>query len=134
MTKTSPEKKHRMDTIPVAPIDQEFSCVDQLGRRATHRVRIFTPGAWTTVVITDLSEKHHCPSVTNSIEELVDALLAAHPEIRPERLVIIEHDDDRSSWRRMVSWSTLPATKETFDLVSFPTAQTEKSPIRTGNA
>lgn len=108
-----------MDTVQSAPVDYEFSYVDQLGRRATHRVRIFTPGAWTTVLVTDLSEKHHCPSVTNSIEELIDALLVAHPEIRQERLVVIEHYDDRSSWRRVVAWAAPTTTKETFDLVSF---------------
>lgn len=108
-----------MDTVHTAPVDYEFSYVDGLGRTATHRVRIFTPGAWTTVLVTDLSEKHHCPSVTNSIEELIGAWLAAHPEIRHERLVVIEHYDDRSSWRRIVSWAAPPTTRETFDLVSF---------------
>jgi hypothetical protein len=113
------ERKSRMDTVHPVPVDYECSYADGLGRRAAHRVRIFTPGAWTTVLVTDLSEKHHCPSVTNSIEELVDALLVAHPEIRPERLVVIEHYDDRSSWRRIVSWVVPPATHETFDLVSL---------------
>lgn len=109
-----------MDTVHAAPADDEFSYADRLGRTAIHRIRIFTPGAWTTVLVTDLSEKHHCPSVTNSIEELVDALLLAHPEIRRERLVVIEHYDDRSSWQRFVSWAARPTGRETFDLVSFP--------------
>ncbi len=91
-----------MDTVHAARADYEFSYVDRLGRRATHRICIFTPGTWTTVLVTDRSETHHCPSVTNSIEELIDALLVAHPEIRRERLVVIEHYDDRSSWRPVV--------------------------------
>ena len=108
-----------MDAVHITSVDYEFSYADRLGRRATHRVRVFTPGAWTTVLVTDRSEKHHCPSVTNSIEELIDALLVAHPEIRRERLVVIEHYDNRSSWRPVVTGAAPPATKETFDLVSF---------------
>jgi hypothetical protein len=108
-----------MDTVHAAVADYEFSYTDRLARRATHRIRIFTPGTWTTVLITDRSEKHHCPSVTNSIEELIDAVLQAHPEIRRERLVVIEHYDDRPSWRPVVSGAQAPTTRETFDLVSF---------------
>jgi hypothetical protein len=108
-----------MDTVHSASVDYEFPYTDLLGRKASHRVRIFMPGAWTTVLVTDLSEKHRCPSVTNSIEELLDALLAAHPEIRRERLVVIEHYDDRSSWRPFVTRAAPPTRRETFDLVSF---------------
>lgn len=108
-----------MDLDHAALSDYEFSYSDRLGRRATHRVRIFTPGTWTAVLITDCSEKHHCPSVTNSVEELIDALLLTHPVIRRERLVVIEHYDDRSSWRPFVAGAATSAAKETFDLVSF---------------
>lgn len=108
-----------MDLDHAALSDYEFSYSDRLGRRATHRVRIFTPGTWTAVLITDCSEKHHCPSVTNSVEELIDALLLTHPVIRRERLVVIEHYDDRSSWRPFVAGAAMSAAKETFDLVSF---------------
>lgn len=108
-----------MDTVHAAVADYEFSYTDRLARRATHRIRIFRPGTWTTVLITDRSVKHRCPSVTNSIEELIDALLQAHPEIHRERLVVIEHYDDRSSSRPVVSGARPPTTRETFDLVSF---------------
>jgi hypothetical protein len=71
------------------------------------------------VLITDRSEKHHCPSVTNSIEELIDALLLAHQEIRRDRLVVIEHYDNLSLWRPVVSEAVPHNARETFDLVSL---------------
>jgi len=108
-----------MDIADRTAQDYEFSYCDRLGRRATHRIRVFVPGAWTTVLVTDLSEKYRCPSVTNSLEELIEAFLNSHPEIRIERLVVIEHYDDRPSWRPAIAGTVPPAKSETFDLVSF---------------
>lgn len=100
-------------------IDFEFSYVDILHRRATHRVRLFNPGGWTTILVTDLTDKYACPSVTNSIEELINALLGERPEIRQERMVVIEHYDDRASRLPCAKRSATWQAAETFDLVSF---------------
>lgn len=101
-------------------LDFEFSYADRLGRKATHRVRIFDVGSWTTVLVTDMADKCGCPSVTQSVEDLINALLVARPDIRRERMVFIEHYDDRSS--RLGSRATsVRAKDESFDLVSFST-------------
>lgn len=92
--------------------DFEFSYPDCLKRKTTHRIRLFENVAWITMLITDMSDKHICPSVTNSIEELVTAFLKERPEISYNRLVIIEHYDygERSPRQRR---------EETFDLVTL---------------
>jgi hypothetical protein len=77
-------------------VDYEFSYRDGLGRTATHRVRIFPTHSWVTILLTDLTEKHVGPSVTNSIEELINALLAERLDIQRERMIVIEHYDDRA--------------------------------------
>jgi hypothetical protein len=99
--------------------DFDFSYTDLLNRRATHRVRIFAGASWTTILVTDLTEKHACPSVTNSVEELINALLRERPEIRRERTVVIEHYDDRSRGLAGSRPSATWAASDTFDLVSF---------------
>jgi hypothetical protein len=81
-----------------------FTFTDSRKRTARHRVRIFACDNWTTVVATDRSEQFHCSSVTNSIENLVNALIT-HAELDTDRLIVIEHYDDLE--------------KETFDLVKF---------------
>jgi hypothetical protein len=83
----------------------EFSYTDHLRRNATHNVQIFHGEGWTTVLATDRSTKHSCPSLTNSIEQLVTELVADGTIVNPGRLVVIEHYDDLSV--------------ETWDLVSF---------------
>jgi hypothetical protein len=102
-------------------IDYEFSYRDGLGRRATHRVRIFSTHSWIAILLTDLTEKHVCPSVTNSIEELINALLVERPDIQRERMIVIEHYDDRAQQRRR-DRSTERENDESFDLVSFLTS------------
>jgi hypothetical protein len=81
-----------------------FVFTDASKRTARHRVRIFTCDNWTTVMATDRSEQFHCSSVTNSIENLINAVIAHH-DLDPERLIVIEHYDDLE--------------KESFDLVKF---------------
>ncbi len=99
--------------------DYEFSYVDGLRRQATHRVRIFPSTSWTTIILTDMSDKYLCPSVTNSIEDLVNALLSKHREIQPTRVVLIEHYDHREARPRSVATGSNATEHETFDLVSF---------------
>jgi hypothetical protein len=103
----------------VPSIDFEFNYTDRLRREATHRVRIFSLLPWTTLLITDMTERYACASVTNSIEDLVNALLVEHPEIRRGRMVVIEHYDYRP--RQSASSGVRPILKEreSFDLVSF---------------
>lgn len=84
--------------------DYNFVFTDSRKQSARHRVRIFACDNWTTVIITDRSEQFHCASVTNSIENIVNALIVAE-HLDTERLVVIEHYDDLD--------------KETFDLVKF---------------
>ena len=102
-------------------IDYEFPYRDRLGRRATHRVRIFSTDSWMTILLTDLTKKHVCPSVTNSIEELINALLVERPDIQRERMIVIEHYDDRAHRRRRRDRSSERENDESFDLVSFLT-------------
>ena len=108
-----------MTTSECAAEDFEFSYTDLLRRKATHRVRLFTGPSWTAIVVTDLTEKYSCPSATNSIEELINALLSERPEIRRERTVVIEHYDDRSRGLTRSNRSATSPAAETFDLVSF---------------
>jgi hypothetical protein len=82
--------------LPDFTTDEEFSYSDHEQRPTTHLVRIFPNRSWVAVVVTDRSDRHDCPSITSSIDEFVPALLAAHPEISPSRLVVIEHYDHRS--------------------------------------
>ena len=98
--------------------DCEFAYLDGLRREAAHRTRLFDNGAWATLIITDMSHRHTCPSITNSIEELMNAFLREHPEITYERLVVIEHYDDceRNQGKRRRDQS---GRDEEFDLVSF---------------
>lgn len=91
-------------------LDCEFAYRDCLA----HHVRLFDNCAWATLIITDMSQRYTCPSVTNSIEELMNAFLREHPEVKYERLVIIEHYDDRGEPCRDQG-----GRDEEFDLVSF---------------
>jgi hypothetical protein len=81
-----------------------FLFMDSRKRQARHCVRLFICDNWTTVIATDRSERFHCASVTNCIENLVNALVAQEG-LDTERLIVIEHYDDLD--------------KETFDLVKF---------------
>jgi hypothetical protein len=85
---------------------REFNFVftDSRKRTARHRVTIFTCDNWTTVIATDRSEQFHCASVTNSIENLINALIEKE-HLDVERLVVIEHYDDLD--------------KPSYDLVKF---------------
>ncbi len=55
-------------------------------------------------------------------DELVNALLTQRPEIRRERMVVIDHYDDRQFRPANAMGRPLRQDRETFDLVSFPTA------------
>jgi hypothetical protein len=77
---------------------------DSLKRPARHRVRLFICDSWTTVLATDRSEQFHCASLTNTIENLVNGVIAKE-HLDPERLIVIEHYDDLE--------------KESFELVKF---------------
>jgi hypothetical protein len=82
----------------------DLSFIDERKRPARHRVRLYPLDNWTTVIATDRSEKYKCASITNTIGQLVNALIARE-HLNPERLVVIEHYDDLD--------------KESFDLVRF---------------
>ena len=82
----------------------DFSFKDARGRSATHRVRVFICDSWTTIIATDRTIKYNCASVTNTIDQLVNALIVKE-KLDPERVVVIEHYDDLE--------------KETYDLVQF---------------
>lgn len=114
------KREGKWNMIQAHHVDSEFSYLDCLKREATHRVRIFENVAWTTILITDLSTRYVCPSVTNSLEDLINAFLADHREIREARMVVIEHYDDRPfggpGSRRGLGDVAEP---ESFDLVSF---------------
>lgn len=83
--------------------DFEFGYMDYNKRTARHRVRMFPTDNWTTILVTDRSEKNKCASVTNSIEYLMTELVDKE-HLNPERIVVIEHYDD---------------ARETFDLVKL---------------
>lgn len=102
------------------PGDGEFSYADHLKRTTTHRVRIFENHSWVAVVVTDQSDQNDCPSITSSIDCFMPAFLSAHPEISPQRLVVIEHYDHRAvnAALRALGGTSLPED-EHFDLVSF---------------
>jgi hypothetical protein len=101
-------------------LDCEFSYLDLLHRKAAHRTRLFDNGAWATLIITDMSRRRTCPSVTNSIEELMNAFLREHPEIKYERLVIIEHYGDRE-WNQSMRRRDQSGRDE--DLTWFPSSR-----------
>lgn len=84
--------------------DFDFNFKDAKGGFCRHRVRIFICDSWTTIIATDRSLRYKCASITNSIEQLVNALVEKE-QLDPERLVVIEHYDDLE--------------KESFDIVRF---------------
>lgn len=115
-----------MSQADATSTDYEFSYTDKLRRRATHRVRTFQNHSWTTILITDLSHQFICPSVTNSIEDLVNDLLRERVDIRRDRMVVIEHYDHRHQGALSGYGKSFPEEQETYDLVSFQVSPDRK--------
>lgn len=78
-------------TASLGLIDQLFTCPDLDQRLITYRVRIFPNLSWFAVVVSNCSDRQGGPGITSSVDSFIPAFLAAHPEIPPRRIVVIEH-------------------------------------------
>jgi hypothetical protein len=83
------------------------------GNPATQWVRIFSHPDKHVVVMTDRSHKYTCASITNSVEDCVQALLEQLPLLKEKAAVWIEHYDERP---------------EEWDLVTFTGAEGRWTP------
>jgi hypothetical protein len=114
-----------MTTATAIPMHDEVLAATGLnGLGMKFRCRIFENPPITIALLTDLDDANPGPSITNSIEHAVGAVLRRWPEIDAARLVIVEHYDDRPTrarvaqkFRRCVDIGR--ENGESFDLVTF---------------
>lgn len=88
-------------TMAIPICDEVVSALAWRHRREMRfRARLFRNEPMTIALLTDLGDENPGPSITNGIEYAVGEVLRRWPEIKPARLVTVEHYDDRPARAR----------------------------------